>query len=421
MKLSPAKFNRFMNHIGQRCSWRRAYDCPCINPHSGAALHNCEFCGGKGQTWADPVEGVAGLAGHRVQREWAQFGIWESGDLVVTIPESSPLYAMGQFDRVTMLNATDRFDLTLTRGQNDTLNFPVAAVERVFWLDENDDVVEGVIPTIAADGSVTWPWTPQDLFAGGEEGTLYDPSDLSTLFQDAAGTTAVQNDGDPVGLMLDLSGNDNHAGQTTAAARPVYRTDGTRHWLETDGVDDALVTTPVAALGEQWSAAAAARSTAAATAIVSGFSTDTEFQDDFGAVSANTDYILLASRDADSVEGWLNGVSDGATATSGTPLSPGSDLLTLFDGVAGRFYGGVVVSGRVFSADERRQVDNYLAGLAGLDLGPIEPPADTVYSISGTKRSDFFCWGPFPSNRNMHQGARLPKKIVLRRWDLFGR
>jgi hypothetical protein len=81
---------------------------------------------------------------------------------------------------------------------------------------------------------------PLSLFANGEQGAWYDPSDLSTLFQDAAGTTPVTADGDPVGLMLDKSGNGNHASQSVAASRPVYRTDGVLHWLEGDGIDDDL-------------------------------------------------------------------------------------------------------------------------------------------------------------------------------------
>jgi len=48
-----------------------------------------------------------------------------------------------------------------------------------------------------------------DLFdAGGGtfyEGAWYDPSDLTTLYQDAAGTTPVTGTGQPVGLMLDKS------------------------------------------------------------------------------------------------------------------------------------------------------------------------------------------------------------------------
>jgi len=42
------------------------------------------------------------------------------------------------------------------------------------------------------------------LFANGEVGAWYDPSDLTTVFQDAAGTTPA-NVGDPVGLILDKS------------------------------------------------------------------------------------------------------------------------------------------------------------------------------------------------------------------------
>lgn len=78
------------------------------------------------------------------------------------------------------------------------------------------------------------------LFIAGEQGAWYDPSDLSTLYQDAAGTIPVTANGDPVGLMLDKSGNGNHATQSVAASRPVYRTDGTLHWLAFDGGDDVL-------------------------------------------------------------------------------------------------------------------------------------------------------------------------------------
>ena len=49
------------------------------------------------------------------------------------------------------------------------------------------------------------PFTPRKLFSTGAEGVWYDPSDLSTLFQDATGTKPVTANGDPVGLMLDKS------------------------------------------------------------------------------------------------------------------------------------------------------------------------------------------------------------------------
>ena len=59
------------------------------------------------------------------------------------------------------------------------------------------------------------------LFAAGEQGVWYDPSDLTTLFQDAAGTTPVTAVEQPVGRILDKSGQGNHATQTTSTSRPV--------------------------------------------------------------------------------------------------------------------------------------------------------------------------------------------------------
>ena len=205
-------------------------------------------------------------------------------------------------------------------------------------------------------------WSPASLFASSEVGAWYDPSDLTTMFQDSAGTTPVTADGQPVGLILDKSkglalgsehvvtplvgtasgewtidsnsvkrngsssgnaivkvsapsigwykivfnvsdfsgdsfslnypgGNigavsangtvtryvyvtststtfsfipwggavgeatitnisyrpiaGNHASQATAASRPLYKTDGTYHWLQFDGVDDSLSTAAI--------------------------------------------------------------------------------------------------------------------------------------------------------------------------------
>jgi len=64
-------------------------------------------------------------------------------------------------------------------------------------------------------------FSPASLFAAGEQGVWYDPSDLTTLFQDSAGTTPVTAVEQPVGRMLDKSGRGNHATQSTSAARPV--------------------------------------------------------------------------------------------------------------------------------------------------------------------------------------------------------
>ena len=48
-------------------------------------------------------------------------------------------------------------------------------------------------------------FSPLSWFAAGEQGAWYDPSDLTTLFQDSAGTIPVTAVEQPVGLMLDKS------------------------------------------------------------------------------------------------------------------------------------------------------------------------------------------------------------------------
>lgn len=80
------------------------------------------------------------------------------------------------------------------------------------------------------------------LFANGEQGFWYDPNDLSTMFQDAAGTVPVTAVGQAVGLIKDKSGRNNHAFQTTSASRPILRKNAVTgaNYLEFDGVDDHL-------------------------------------------------------------------------------------------------------------------------------------------------------------------------------------
>ena len=55
-------------------------------------------------------------------------------------------------------------------------------------------------------------WTPRDIFRGNvlPLGAWYDPSDLSTMFQDTAGTIPVTTVGQSVSLLKDKSGNNFH-------------------------------------------------------------------------------------------------------------------------------------------------------------------------------------------------------------------
>jgi hypothetical protein len=99
----------------------------------------------------------------------------------------------------------------------------------------------GAAPTPAFD--------PTTLFTGTDTGWVYDLSDMSTLFQDAAGTTPVTAVGQPVGRCLDLSGKGNHRTQSTALNRPTYARHplgGIRNLLtRTEEFNDAAWVKPV--------------------------------------------------------------------------------------------------------------------------------------------------------------------------------
>lgn len=79
-------------------------------------------------------------------------------------------------------------------------------------------------------------WTPAALYAAGEPGLWYDPSVLSSLAQDSAGTTPVTAAGQPVGRIADLSGRGNHGTQSTTASKPTWDGAG----IALDGIDDTL-------------------------------------------------------------------------------------------------------------------------------------------------------------------------------------
>jgi hypothetical protein len=101
--------------------------------------------------------------------------------------------------------------------------------------------------TVIGGSTPTFDQQIQKLFANGEQGFYYDPNDLSTLYQDAAGTIPVTAAGQPVGLMLDKSGRNNHAYQSVSASRPILQRNATTgaYYLAFDGADDYLRTASI--------------------------------------------------------------------------------------------------------------------------------------------------------------------------------
>lgn len=87
---------------------------------------------------------------------------------------------------------------------------------------------------------------PEDFFASGNLGAWFDPSDFSSLFQDAAGTTPVTAVGDPIGRMNSQGGLAAYASQGTAGDRPVLALDAEGYYyVDTTGGKSLTVTFPI--------------------------------------------------------------------------------------------------------------------------------------------------------------------------------
>ncbi|PZP59591.1 MAG: hypothetical protein DI604_32035 [Delftia acidovorans] len=158
-RFNPDWFNEHLEGIGQEILWSAATACPCINPQTRAPDPKCPFCSGRGYEWAPGELTVAGVAGEKYQRKWIEMGLYEDGDIVVTIPESSVIWDKGgEYDRLTMLNATHRFSRVMVKGHpSERLWGPVESIHRVFWRNSNGETVEGAIPTVNADGTIVFP------------------------------------------------------------------------------------------------------------------------------------------------------------------------------------------------------------------------------------------------------------------------
>lgn len=226
----------------------------------------------------------------------------------------------------------------------------------------------------------------------------YDPADLTTLFQDSAGTTPVTANNDPVGKILDKSGNGNHLIQAGASDRPLYKTSGGLHWLEFDGASDYLSIVSMTATdgsGHHCSAAAVYFDTITGTQIavdmdiggagrlsqclrhnggtlesVAFNTAGSVFVDSAGSITATTPAVLSQLTADAAVEMFLNGTGNGSTAITGT-MQSGSSVLTLGANstisslMDGRIY-GVIHLARKWTAAEKINIEAYLATKAGL-------------------------------------------------------
>ncbi|HHA3594123.1 TPA: hypothetical protein ACODIZ_003650 [Salmonella enterica subsp. enterica serovar Newport] len=161
MKFSRQAFNTHIANMGQDVLWMRSWICPCQDKNTGSPKPSCPICVGRGHVWDQPVPMVLGIASQKTQIRWEKLGQWESGDMVVVVPEDCPAWDnAGQYDRIITQHGLDGFSEVLTRGApTERIRMPVHSVQRCFWIDPNDStrIVEGVIPEMDANGRPHWP------------------------------------------------------------------------------------------------------------------------------------------------------------------------------------------------------------------------------------------------------------------------
>lgn len=226
-----------------------------------------------------------------------------------------------------------------------------------------------------------------------------DFSDRNTLFTDA-GTVAVSADGDAIYQANDKSGNNNHAVQSDVNYRPAYkvniknglsaaRFDGYDAVLKTSNLVEATYYSLFAICnrtgGDNFSGPltmdgvtstnyrlfqfridnVSATKTAQLVAFnsVKGAFTDSQ------AITMTNLSIMSGIRGSNYVQIWVNGVSDGSTATTGTPMTVtdyaeiGQSLGTAFS-ATDQYLGGdiceVIIYTSALSDTDRSSVENYL-------------------------------------------------------------
>ena len=116
MRLAPSEFNRLAADLGQTVLYRPAVMCPCRDPYSGAAQQDCPTCHGRGTFWRRGETTYLALTSLKQAREFRDFGLLDTGDVVLTIPSDSAAYLAGEHDQFMLVQSDQPWTGIFTRG-----------------------------------------------------------------------------------------------------------------------------------------------------------------------------------------------------------------------------------------------------------------------------------------------------------------
>lgn len=252
----------------------------------------------------------------------------------------------------------------------------------------------------ALDGSAV-AFTPASLSSGT---AWYDPSDLSTMFQDVLAMTAVTASGQTCQRVNDKFGSGRYMANATAGTSPAYTSSSGLHYLLGDGTDDELNGTLSTTLASGIITASAyevcigARIASSSTNTANGYDNKGILSETGGyfnsgyARSSNaiggfnwhsgtktvedsytfgTDVVISQRHESNSLYIRLNSATEVSTASVlDTDVLTGTVRLfrTLASGsLSARIY-GIVVCNAVLSSTERNDLRTWMAAKSGVTL-----------------------------------------------------
>jgi hypothetical protein len=177
-----AHFEDLIFRRGRWVLWERAQQCTCWNTSSGQPLATCKACGGNGYLYDPPIQSHFILVmSMDLNKQFTDIGEFQTGDCIATVPyrtkaidpvtgiisyPENPLYEIGEWDKITLLDSEFKSTDTLIKGQSlygkkpDTLyHSHIVRVLRV--LQANPDTGEVTVynqeTDFALDGNtITW-------------------------------------------------------------------------------------------------------------------------------------------------------------------------------------------------------------------------------------------------------------------------
>jgi hypothetical protein len=236
-------------------------------------------------------------------------------------------------------------------------------------------------------GARKTPFTPLGLFTGGVTGVWLDPSDFTTMWQDAAGTTPVTATGQNVARILDKSPSGTILTQASGTLPTLQKSTAGGYYLAFNGSSTTLK-------GPSSAFPIAFGCVGSNTVFFFGYNGLLTNQTDQGT---NVDFIFGANNTAaswtilqgagsgleDATHIWINGVqtasfSFGADVVNSADGTNFPSTLNFPNGIQigadrnnagrvynGRFYGAVTTS-TIPTSTARRQIENYIGGKMGL-------------------------------------------------------